>query len=198
MHFSPNLREPAREHPRPRPVPPRDQFPVEGGGVPARPVRPFRRLRVDQKLVGHAFELRNPAEVSGAFDAQRLHHRQPVAGLHIGHTRRGLLAVKLEHVERHPARQPVEKAVVGIHRQGDLRHPGRYLERQCAGGIEVEVSGRFLEEHEAHVGSTRLDRGGNRPGRREPADLHPGGHAVRCASVRREGPERRRPWPRRS
>ena len=158
--------------------------------VAARQVRALRRLGIDQQLVGDASKSRSARDRRPS-RCPRLHHRQAVARLDLGHAP-GVSAVKLQHVERHLAGQRRERR--RRHSPSAPPSPRRRAPRAPARGrCRGRRSGAICRRTRSPRRPRPPRRGRATSGRRQPADLHPGqAWSVSGAWARRAGRARRR------
>ncbi len=96
--------KPTGQHPRHRPSPSGDEPPVEGQPVPAGQVRPLRRFRIHENLIGHTRIDIERRKIIRIRHAHRLHDRQAETRPDLGHALGRLGAVELQHVDGHPVR----------------------------------------------------------------------------------------------
>ena len=108
--------------------------------------RVFRRLCIDENLIGHLgieIERRNILLIG---HTDRLDHRQSAARAHVPYPFRGFAAVQLDEIQWHLRHQVVQKGVIGVHHQPDLGQTNRGFDRKVACHVKRHETRAFWEK----------------------------------------------------
>uniref|UniRef100_A0A0N4ZXS9 Serine/threonine protein kinase n=1 Tax=Parastrongyloides trichosuri TaxID=131310 RepID=A0A0N4ZXS9_PARTI len=175
--------QPAREEPVCRKSPIAHQGPVERRPHSAGQIGAFRRLGVEQQVIGDVRPIGDGGEVRLVPDRQGLDDPRPRQPPRLGRAGRRLVAVQLDQVRPQDQSDFAQQGVVGVDQDGDhLGAPSRPVEQ--GGGVQRRDVARALRKHHRpDKGRPAVERRIQRIRRRQAADLGQGHAQIRCATA---------------
>ncbi len=120
--------EPARKQPRPSRRKAARKSPVEGDPVAAGQHRRLRRLGVDEQHIRRTDVALRDGKILSLRNAERLHRQLAIARADGLDPLRGFAPVKLDNIGGQRVENPIERGIVGVHRQRhEPRPPSRHV-----------------------------------------------------------------------